>query len=78
MIAGGIFLWRHLPARVPTTQTPVASAPQDDLRREVEKIAEKIRSAHLNSNDNFFADFCKYLAALCVSFAFLMFNICPF
>jgi hypothetical protein len=52
LVVGGIFLWRHLPARVPTTQIPATSTPQDDLRREVEKIAEKIRSAHLNKDIN--------------------------
>jgi hypothetical protein len=52
LVVGGIFLWRYLPARVPTTQVPVATTPQDDLRREVEKIAEKIRSAHLNKDIN--------------------------
>jgi hypothetical protein len=52
LVVGGIFLWRHLPARVPTTQIPATSTPQDDPRREVEKIAEKIRAAHLNKDIN--------------------------
>ncbi|MCK9376389.1 MAG: hypothetical protein M0P73_09575 [Syntrophobacterales bacterium] len=53
LIVGGIYIWRHLPTRVvTTTQAPTTSAPQDDLRREVEKIAEKIRSAHLNKDIN--------------------------
>jgi hypothetical protein len=52
LILGGIFLWRHLPARVATTEIPATSSPQDDLRREVEKISEKIRSAHLNKDIN--------------------------
>jgi hypothetical protein len=52
LILGGIFLWRHFPARVATTEIPATSSPQDDLRREVEKISEKIRSAHLNKDIN--------------------------
>ena len=54
IIVGGIyFLPRLLPSRgVPTAKVPTATAPQDDLRREVEKIAEKIRSAHLNKDIN--------------------------
>jgi hypothetical protein len=52
IILGGIFLWRHFPARVAITETPATSTPQDDLRREVEKISEKIRSAHLNKDIN--------------------------
>jgi hypothetical protein len=52
LILGGIFLWRHFPSRVATTEIPATSSPQDDLRREVEKISEKIRSAHLNKDIN--------------------------
>jgi hypothetical protein len=52
IILGGIYLWRHLPTRVPIAKVPTTSAPQDNLRREVEKIAEKIRSAHLNKDIN--------------------------
>ncbi len=52
LIVGGIYLWRHLPTRVATTEIPTTSSPQDDLRREVEKISEKIRSAHLNKDIN--------------------------
>jgi hypothetical protein len=54
LIVGGISLWCYIPARVPTTQIPTTSSPQDDLRREVEKISEKIRSAHLNKDINKF------------------------
>jgi hypothetical protein len=52
IILGGIYLWRHLPTQVPIAQVPTTSSPQDDLRREVEKIAEKIRAAHLNKDIN--------------------------
>jgi len=53
LIVGGIYLWRQLPTRVTTTtQAPTATSPQDDLRREAEKIAEKIRAAHLNKDIN--------------------------
>jgi RNA polymerase subunit RPABC4/transcription elongation factor Spt4 len=48
----GMYIWRHLPARGPITRTPATSVPQDDLRREVEKLAEKIRAAHLNKDIN--------------------------
>jgi hypothetical protein len=52
LIVGGIFLWRHLPARGPSSTVTTTTAPQDDLRREVEKISEKIRAAHLNKDIN--------------------------
>jgi ribosomal protein L37E len=52
LIVGGIYLWRHLPTRMPTSPVPTTSSPQDDLRRHVERIAEKIRSAHLNKDIN--------------------------
>jgi hypothetical protein len=50
---GALYVWRHLPVRVPgADRLPPVSAPQEDLRREVEKISEKIRSAHLNKDIN--------------------------
>jgi len=53
IILGGIYLWRQLPTRgVPIAKVPATSSPQDDLRREVEKISEKIRAAHLNKDIN--------------------------
>lgn len=52
LVVAGVYLYHHLPARMPTSRTPAISSPQDDLRREVEKIAEKIRSAHLNKDIN--------------------------
>ncbi len=52
MVLAGIYVWRHLPAKAPLVRVPTASAPQDDLRLEVEKISEKIRAAHLNKDIN--------------------------
>jgi hypothetical protein len=52
LVVGGIYLWRHLPARGPTAPVATTPSPQDDLRRQVEKITEKIRSAHLNKDIN--------------------------
>jgi ribosomal protein L37E len=52
IIVGGVYLWRQLPVRTPIAKVPTASAPQEDVRREVEKIAEKIRAAHLNKDIN--------------------------
>jgi ribosomal protein L37E len=51
LIVGGIYIWRHLPTRLITSPVPTTS-PQNDLRRQVEKISEKIRSAHLNKDIN--------------------------
>jgi len=52
VVLASTYLWRHLPARSPVVRTPAVSAPQEDLRREVEKLAEKIRAAHLNKDIN--------------------------
>ena len=52
LVVGGVYLWRHLPTRAPVSPIPATSTPQDDLRREVEKISEKIRAAHLNKDIN--------------------------
>jgi len=53
VLAGVWYVWSHLPARVPIARTPApVTAPQDDLKREVEQIAEKIRAAHLNKDIN--------------------------
>jgi hypothetical protein len=47
------YVWSHLPARAPSPRTPTTvAAPQDDLKREVEQISEKIRAAHLNKDIN--------------------------
>jgi ribosomal protein L37E len=48
----GLYAWRQLFPRVPVLSVPTVSAPQDDLRREVERLAEKIRAAHLNKDIN--------------------------
>jgi ribosomal protein L37E len=48
-----LYVWRQLPGRLPGKElTPPVVAPQEDLRRQVEKISEKIRSAHLNKDIN--------------------------
>jgi RNA polymerase subunit RPABC4/transcription elongation factor Spt4 len=53
LVMGGLYIWGQLPARAPVTRTPAtASIPQDDLKREVEQISEKIRAAHLNKDIN--------------------------
>jgi uncharacterized membrane protein YvbJ len=53
LVVAGFYIWRQLPARAPSTRTPATvAAPQDDLKREVEKVAEKIRAAHLNKDIN--------------------------
>jgi hypothetical protein len=53
VILGGVYLWRNLPTGgVPIAKVPATSSPQDDVRREVEKISEKIRAAHLNKDIN--------------------------
>jgi hypothetical protein len=49
---GGIYLWSRLPKITPTPRVPTVATPQDDMRLEVEKLAEKIRSAHLNKDIN--------------------------
>ncbi len=52
LIVAGYYVWQNLPSRVPIARTPAVSAPQDDSRRDVEKVAEKIRAAHLNKDIN--------------------------
>jgi hypothetical protein len=52
LVLAGVYIWRHLPSQAPITRTPTTTAPQDDMRREVEKVAEKIRAAHLNKDIN--------------------------
>jgi hypothetical protein len=49
-----VFLfWRHIPSKIPSDLTPsTVSVPQEDLKRQVEKISEKIRAAHLNKDIN--------------------------
>jgi hypothetical protein len=50
---GGKYVLRHLSTKLPLTgPTTTTSTPQEDLRREVEKVAEKIRAAHLNKDIN--------------------------
>lgn len=50
---GVIYVWNKIPSRAPVVRTTTtATAPQDDLKREVEQISEKIRAAHLNKDIN--------------------------
>lgn len=47
------YAWQLIPAsKAPVTRTPATVAPQEDVRRDVERLAEKIRSAHLNKDIN--------------------------
>jgi hypothetical protein len=47
------YVWPQLRGRAPLEQSPAtATAPQEDLKRDVEKISEKIRAAHLNKDIN--------------------------
>jgi predicted nucleic acid-binding Zn ribbon protein len=52
IVIAGVYVYSKLPVRTSGPAAPVAVAPQDDLKREVEKISEKIRSAHLNKDIN--------------------------
>jgi hypothetical protein len=52
VIVAGVYIWRHLPTSLPITRVPTTTSPQDNMRREVEKISEKIRAAHLNKDIN--------------------------
>jgi ribosomal protein L37E len=52
IILGGIYLWRYFPARMPTSAVPTTSSTQIDLGPQVQRIAEKIRAAHLNKDIN--------------------------
>jgi len=52
LVVGGIYLWQKLPTRVAIDRVETKTAPKDDLKSEVEKISEKIRSSHLNKDIN--------------------------
>jgi ribosomal protein L37E len=52
LILGGVYMWARLPRGVTAPRVPTVSTPQDDTHRDVEKLAEKIRSAHLNKDIN--------------------------
>ncbi|AEB10014.1 double zinc ribbon domain-containing protein [Desulfobacca acetoxidans] len=61
IVAGAYFLWPQTSNRTPMVAspgTPVVSSPPvgriDTLQREVERLAEKIRSAHMNKDMNLF------------------------
>jgi hypothetical protein len=50
---GAYYVWSRLPVYLPGKDlaAPISS-PKDDMRREVEKLSEKIRAAHLNKDIN--------------------------
>jgi cell division protein YceG involved in septum cleavage len=52
IILGGIYLWRYFPARMPTSAVSPTASTQVDLGPQVQRIAEKIRAAHLNKDIN--------------------------
>jgi hypothetical protein len=52
LVLGGVYMYARLPKPTPTPKTPTVATPQDDTKREVEKLAERIRSAHLNKDIN--------------------------
>ncbi len=52
LVLGGVYLYARLPRPPIPSRTSTITVPQDDMRREVEKLAEKIRSAHLNKDIN--------------------------
>ncbi len=54
IVGFGVYYAGHklLGSRPTVEKMPVAAAPQDDMRKDVELVAEKIRSAHLNKDIN--------------------------
>lgn len=52
VIVAAFYGWRQLSRPPVTPSFPVAPAPQEDLRREVERLAERIRAAHLSKDIN--------------------------
>jgi len=53
LVALAFYGWHKLPGgRAPVDKLPAVAAPQDDMRRDVEILAEKIRAAHLNKDIN--------------------------
>jgi len=52
LLLGGAYMYARLPKIVPTPDVITPSTPQDDMKRNVERLAEKIRSAHLNKDIN--------------------------
>lgn len=47
-----LYAWRYLVKSPAPPSYPVVATPQEDLRREVERVAEKIRAAHLSKDIN--------------------------
>ena len=52
LVLGGAYLYSRLPKIVPTPSESTTVAPQEDMRLQIERLAEKIRSAHLNKDIN--------------------------
>lgn len=50
--AAAFYGWRYLIKSPATSSYPVVSSPQEDMRREVERVAERIRAAHLSKDIN--------------------------
>jgi len=52
LLLGGAYIYSRLPKIGPAPQVTTTPTPQDNMRREVEKLSEKIRAAHLNKDIN--------------------------
>ena len=52
LVLGGAYMYARLPKIVPTPHMITPSTPQDNTKLDVERLAEKIRSAHLNKDIN--------------------------
>jgi ribosomal protein L37E len=52
IILGGIYFWRNFLGRVPIAPVSTPTSTQADLGPQVQRIAEKIRAAHLNKDIN--------------------------
>jgi RNA polymerase subunit RPABC4/transcription elongation factor Spt4 len=62
IVVGGIYFWRHLQPQGPLATVPTTSSPRADLKPQVQRIVEKIRSAQLNK------DIDKWLSAYSSSY----------
>uniref|UniRef100_A0A7C3WMZ0 DZANK-type domain-containing protein n=1 Tax=Desulfobacca acetoxidans TaxID=60893 RepID=A0A7C3WMZ0_9BACT len=52
VVVAALYGWRQLTKSPVAPAYPVAATPQEDLRREVERVAERIRAAHLTKDIN--------------------------
>jgi hypothetical protein len=50
----GLYVWSHLGKAPATPSYPLALTPQENIHREVERVAERIRAAHLTKDINKF------------------------